>query len=158
VSREINAWLHDLVRRVGITEPDQVIGGHDNPYLRRWILVKPTPTKPGLYVHQILRDDDPRALHDHPWDATLHIVRGAYREITADNPAGVIHRAGSTRHMQAETAHRLEVVEGPVWTVCMTGPKCREWGFHFENGWVHWKDFVSSEDPGAIGPGCGGDA
>jgi len=37
----------------------------------------------------------------------------------------------------------------------MTGPRVREWGFHCPNGWRHWKDFVSQENKGEQGVGCG---
>jgi hypothetical protein len=46
--------------------PDFIIGGADNPYLLRWWII-PRNRWCNVYLHKILRDDDPRALHDHPW-------------------------------------------------------------------------------------------
>lgn len=41
------------------------------------------------------------------------------------------------------------------WTLFITGPRCRHWGFHCpERGWVHWKLFTAADDPGDIGKGC----
>ena len=159
MSTAFNPWLESLVALAATQPPDQYIGGRDNPYLLRWIFAEPQGLphpRPGIYVHKILRDDDDRALHDHPWDATLCIVKGSYREIRADCPEGEVFAAGSVRRIVAETAHRLEVVDGHVWTVCLTGPRRREWGFVCPQGWVHWADFVDPSDPGTIGPGCGG--
>lgn len=53
------------------------------------------------------------------------------------------------------TAHRIELVDGPCWTLFITGPRYREWGFHCpEKGWVHWRDFTAPNDYGEIGRGC----
>lgn len=139
--------------------PDMVIGDPRNPYLRRWHLREEGPSG-GLYLHQILRDDDDRALHDHPWDSSVFIIEGSYKELTAANPDGQLFEAGSYRHMSAETAHRLIVVDGPVWTLVFTGPRRREWGFHCKNAdgsprWVPWQEFVATHNKGEIGKGCG---
>lgn len=37
----------------------------------------------------------------------------------------------------------LTKVPRRVWTLFITGRKVREWGFHCESGWVHWKMFTS---------------
>lgn len=135
--------------------PDFLIGGSANPYLRRWFLAgQPDDNVGGIYLHQILHDDDDRALHDHPWDANVYIISGSYREIRLDCPEGELFAAGTWRHMKAETAHRLVVVDGPVWTLVFWGPRRREWGFHCPKGWVHWKEFVDTRDKGRIGRGC----
>jgi hypothetical protein len=135
--------------------PDFIIGGKDAPYLRRWF-IRPEGLTGGVYLHQILRDDDDRALHDHPWDADVFIFAGSYREVRADCPEGELFTAGTYRRMKAETAHRLVVVDSPVWTLVFFGPRRREWGFHCPQGWVPWQEFVDKDDPGGIGPGCGG--
>jgi hypothetical protein len=134
-------------------KPDFVIGGEDAPYLRRWFVREEGPSG-GCYLHQILRDDDDRALHDHPWDAMFYIIEGSYREITPEHPDGIVYGPGSFRHVKAEQSHRLVVVDGPVWTLAFLGPRRREWGFHCPNGWRHWKEFVSDRDKGMVGKGC----
>lgn len=133
--------------------PDFVIGGADAPYLRRWFL-RPEGPSGGLYLHEIIRDDDDRALHDHPWDSSVYIISGSYREVRNDCPEGELFVAGSYRHMPAEQAHRLVVFNGPVWTLCFLGPRRREWGFHCPQGWRPWQEFVSARDKGSIGRGC----
>ena len=38
--------------------------------------------------------------------------------------------------------HRLELHEGPVWSLVFMGRKVREWGFQTEDGWVHHEDYL----------------
>ena len=53
----------------------------------------------------------------------------------------------------AKFAHRLELVKGPVWTLFITGPRLRSWGFYCPQGWRHWEDFTSP-DGRNVGRGC----
>lgn len=167
--------------------PDFVVGA-DSPggaYLNRWYLTpwrrlqtrardtaaaQPTRVNrafaaalnllPNLYLHQFLRDDDDRALHDHPsWAASL-MLDGAYIEhtIAAGGIHGrQIHGAGSLRFLSTRHAHRIELlswadtdpapcdehcddeypsasfsmgVPAPCWTLFLFGPTVRDWGFH----------------------------
>lgn len=134
------------------TYPDFIIGGADDPYINRWWIQK-TTDHGCVYLHQVLRDDDDRALHCHPWDNVSVILSGNLREVL---PGGVsrILEPGSITYRKAEDAHRLELVDGPVWTLFITGPKVREWGFHCPKGWVHWEVFTSPKDRGLVGRGC----
>mgnify|MGYP000066528385 CR=1 FL=1 len=52
------------------------------------------------------------------------------------------------------SAHRIELVAGPVWTLFLTGPFRREWGFHCPQGWRHWRDFTSGANGERVGKGC----
>lgn len=45
-------------------KPDVVIGGANKPYLLRWYIIIRDSFR--LFLHLFLRDDDDRALHDHP--------------------------------------------------------------------------------------------
>lgn len=137
-----------------VRPPDFIIG--DN-YLRRWWIL-PRNDFCNIYLHEFRRSDEDRALHDHPWPSTSFIISGQYREHTPD---GVFLRtAGDVVSREAEALHRVELLsddtgEVPAISLFITGPKCREWGFDCSHGWVHWQDFVKSEDPGAVGKGCG---
>ena len=132
--------------------PDFIIGGRDNPYMLRWWLI-PRNEVFNLYYHRILRDDDDRALHDHPWPGFSIMMQGALREITPEGPR--IIRQGECVYRGPEFAHRLELIDGaPAETLFITGPKVRSWGFHCPQGWIHWRDFVG-DDTGTIGRGCG---
>lgn len=147
-----------LIARVTRRGPDFVIGGAERPYLRRWWVI-PRNRFFNVYLHQFLRSDDDRALHDHPWANCSVLLRGSYTEHTI--AAGGIHcrhvlDAGAVRmRWSGRIAHRVELHDGPVWTLFITGPNYRQWGFHCpERGWVHWREFVDERDVGAVGKGC----
>lgn len=148
-----------LISRVTRRTPDFVIGGQGRPYLRRWWVIPRNPFF-NVYLHQFLRSDDDRALHDHPWMNVSVLLRGSYIEHTID--AGGIHRrrqfsAGSIKARGPRYAHRIELHRGECWTLFITGPRVRRWGFHCaERGWVPWERFTASDDSGAIGHGCDG--
>jgi len=192
-----NRFADALIARTTRRPPDFVIGGQPNPYLLRWYLTpwrrwpgraRQHPTcanrimaglsalLPSVYLHKFLRDDDDRALHDHPWFWCSILLRGGYVEHTI--AAGGIQRrrmrnAGSVRVASPWRAHRIELFPNTLdpanafetyprlecWTLFITGPRVRQWGFHCpEQGWVHWKRFTAAGDAGAIGPGCDGGA
>jgi hypothetical protein len=138
-------------------EPDFVIGGAENPYLRRWWLL-PRNRFFNVYVHQFLRSDDDRALHDHPWANCSILLEGEYTEHTI--AAGGVHRAevlraGNVRvRWSGKLAHRVELHAGHCWTVFITGPVVRTWGFHCPQRWIPWREFVDARDAGLVGKGC----
>jgi hypothetical protein len=153
--------------------PDFIVGGKDNPYLNRWWLLPRNPVF-NVYLHQFVRDDDDRALHDHPWHWCSILLRGCYVEHTIRT--GGIHRRrrrfpGSVKIASPWRAHRVELLKVvrydkdhphghltavPCWTLFITGPRVRNWGFHCaERGWIRWQDFVADDDKGKVGRGCG---
>lgn len=132
-------------------QPDFIIGEPEKPYLLRWWII-PRNRWFNVYLHMILRDDDDRALHDHPWWNISMILSGAYREVMPLRT--VLRKAGSIVFRRPTAAHRLEVAKGPVWTLFITGPRVREWGFHCPQGWRHWEEFTAPESTGQIGRGC----
>lgn len=154
-----HGMLGALMDRVVTRPPDFVIGGTDNPYLLRWH-VTPRGEGPACYLHQFRRSDDDRALHDHPYCSTSIILRGQYVEHL---PAGQWFRrvTGDVVQRDATTPHRVELlrdadgVEVPCWTLFLTGPRLRDWGFHCPQGWVPWQVFTDARDAGATGRGCG---
>ncbi len=174
-------------------EPDFIVGGFDDPYLYRWYL---TPWSkydrenppfwsqvtrrllPNVYLHQFIRSDDDRALHDHPWFNVSFLLYGSYiEESIAKGGIKVRIRRdpGAWKLRSPWAAHRVELIqrvkypyssadpswkqewqEATCWTLFMTSPRVREWGFHCPDaGWVVWKNFVSSAaDGNNIGKGC----
>jgi hypothetical protein len=147
-----------FIARITRRPPDFVIGGADNPYLRRWFVIPRNPIF-NIYLHEFLRSDDDRALHDHPWANLSLLLRGCYVEHTIA-AGGIEHReffiAGMLRlRWTGRIAHRIELFDGPCWTLFITGPKYRTWGFHCPRaGWIPWQRFVASDDIGAVGKGC----
>ena len=146
-----------MIAHVTRRPPDFVIGGAARPYLRRWYLL-PRNCLFNVYLHQFLRSDDDRALHDHPWINASVLMVGRYTEHTVDadgHPCQRVLRAGDIHvRLSGRIAHRIELTDGPCWTLFLTGPCYRQWGFHCPQGWIHWKRFTSPHDQGEIGRGC----
>ena len=117
----------------------------------RWHLV-PQNDWFGVYLHRFLRDDDDRALHDHPWQFISILLAGGYTEHTDNGP--IERKAFSIAFRGAEHKHRIELSTKPCWTIIIRGSRVREWGFWCPQGFVHWKKFTASNNPGEIGPGC----
>ena len=148
-------------------QPDFIIGGVDAPYLRRhWLL--PRNRFFNVYVHEFLRSDDDRALHDHPWlfNASI-LIQGQYIEHTI--AAGGVEvasprKAGDWKFRWGPAPHRVQLIGNPFaevyeplscWTVFITGPIVRKWGFHCPKaGWIPWQKFTNERDKGSVGAGC----
>lgn len=154
--RFIRDRLFDLAVRVSLARPhDFTVAGDGGDYLRRWWVVPRNPVF-NIYLHQFLHSDDDRALHDHPWWNVSLLIVGHYTEHTIA-AGGVnqrrIYRAGDVKFRGARSAHRIEIAD-PCWTIFVTGPTLREWGFHCPQGWRHWRLFTDQRDKGKIGRGC----
>jgi len=65
-------------------------------------------------------------------------------------------RAGNIVVRSHEYKHRM-VVDEPCWTLFITGPSIREWGFWCPGGrFVPWQEFTEeSEGVSSVGRGCG---
>lgn len=136
--------------------PDYIIGQENGvAYMRRWWIYRTYHAS--IYLHEFMRSDDDRALHDHPWWSVSYLLRGSYTEVTI-SAGGVelrkIYSAPSLILRSAKGAHRIELHDGPCWTLFMTGPVIRSWGFHCPKGWRPWQAFCKPGAKGEIGPGC----
>lgn len=147
-------------------EPDVFIGGRADPYMKRWHII-PRNKFFNIYLHHFLRSDDDRALHDHPWWNVSILLKGEYIEHLPGNKRRRLC-APCVKFRGAESAHRIELCharpcfwqtekapELPVWTLFITGPKIREWGFHCPQGWRHWLEFTANNGKeSTTGRGC----
>lgn len=147
-----------IINRFARRFPDVIIGGVRDPYLLRWWVIPRNPMF-NIYLHRFMRSDDDRALHDHPWVNLSILLRGEYVEYTI-RAGGVavehLRCAGDWRfRLSGRIAHRIELTNGHCWTLFITGPRYREWGFHCpRTGWVHWKKFSDPDDSHVVGRGC----
>lgn len=166
-----------LISRVAERRPpDYVIGGDGNPYLKRWWVIPRNPVF-NVYLHHFLRSDDDRALHDHPWanlsillkgryieHMPVRLVDGSYDYLTSRQ---AVRWEGDMVARGPKAAHRIELFRGivtdrhgphmaevPVWTLFITGPRIRQWGFWCPQGWRHWREFTAGENGELIGKGC----
>lgn len=170
-------------------KPSFIIGPLDNPYLWRWHLL-PRNRWFNIYLHKVLRDDDDRALHDHPYDNISVVLKGGYTEVVphglrwtadwahdehvADGNMAYVAQPPHDRHWRgpgsilfrkAWEPHRLELpMKGdamnwhkePSWSLFITFPRKRAWGFWCKRGWVPQTEYVRKTEHGnEIGIGCG---
>ena len=122
-------------------DPDQTLGPDDDPYLRRWFIERSRETG-NVYLHNTLRSDADPELHDHPW---ANVSIGLRETVVEEVPDGErtttrLIRPGDVMFREATDRHRLHIAK-PTWTLFVTGPKVREWGFHHADGWMHNQDF-----------------
>ena len=156
---------HHWLRKLLSGRPHFIIGGVDDPYLLRWFVI-PRNHILNVYVHKFMRSDDDRALHDHPWWFVSIMLRGSYYEWTPTSR--VMRTAPSVAFRRATHTHRVELLndadgitdgpnrEFPCWTLIITGPKMRHWGFHCPKGFVPWERFVAKSSTNSeTSLGCG---
>ena len=140
-------WTREgIERRLG-RKPDELIGHEARPFMLRWWLI-PHNRFFNIYLHHLLRSDDDRALHDHPWWSLSIMLDGKYVEVTADGSRE--YKRGAVILRRARFAHRLKLPDSawplfkfPCTTLFLTGPRVREWGFHCPNGWRHHQTFAA---------------
>ncbi len=139
-------------------EPHLIVGSLGTVYLHRWWLIPRNPIF-NAYAHLFISPDEDRALHDHSWVSLSIVLRGSYMELTETTKQHVMQRRafgpGSIIFRWPTCAHRIDLYPEeasgkfkPVWTLFLTGPKWREWGFLCPQGWVHWRKFMRQD-------GCG---
>lgn len=129
-------------------------------YMRRWRLIHNRFF--GIRVHNIVRSDADRELHDHPFTFVSVILRGGYWEHTVDGRR-TWYGPGSIVVRSADVLHRLELERRPAktldefgpgftlpevgaWTLVIRGPMRREWGFLTDRGWRDWRWFTKARD------------
>jgi len=128
-------------------------------YLKRWYLIRPYTWGFNIYLHQFMGSDEDRSLHDHPWWSLGIILWGSYLEHMPKDPDKWIIENDRTEiikqryplvpvYRKPEAIHRIELLRNPngteksVWTLFITGPKIREWGFWCPFGFRHNYDFL----------------
>lgn len=130
-----------------MTTREITILGHPEVYLRRWSLW--LPGRYSIKIHQILRPDEDRCSHDHPFDFLRFILWGGYEEEVRNPETGEI-----TTHLRKpfrfywcgeKFAHRItKLSKKSSWTLLFCGPKKRSWGFFLKDRWMEWRKFVNT--------------
>jgi len=171
LAHRLTCWIScQLIGRIAARrDPDFVVSDPSGTvYLNRWWVLPRNPAC-NVYLHEFCNNDDARALHDHPWGSVSLVLRGVYVEVlpvTQGQAPGWDYLPSGLRYVprfpgemiwrRARHRHRIEVGMGRAYTLFITGPVLREWGFHCRAGWVPWKNFVNVSDKGLTGAGCEG--
>jgi hypothetical protein len=123
---------------------------HLDGYMLRFFLI-PETRFGAVRVHKILKSDDDRAFHDHPFWFISIVLKGQYKEISPIFRDGIYEgvriiyrKAGSIAFRRAADWHRIEVFPGEtVWTLFICGTRKRTWGFltsqKFKTRWDQYK-------------------
>lgn len=112
-------WTKKFVLK--LREP---LGLPECPYVVRWRFETPLGS---IRVHHWLASDDPRAKHDHPWWFATFVFKGGYTDASPDGDDHL--RAPAVRFRRATHRHTVFPDPGGAWTLMITGPKVRTWGF-----------------------------
>lgn len=152
--------LADFIIERGSKKPvDLWIGGEEDPYVVRRHLI-PRNFFFNIYLHNIKRSDDPRAPHDHRSFTISWILKGGYVEHLFWRHYERVQKwrgAGDIVFRSPWTAHRLDLPNHPVeetWTVFITLPRLRTWGFWCRKGWVPHEYFTAGPNGELVGRGC----
>lgn len=120
----------------------------DNEFITRLHILK-TPWF-AIALHFIHKPDPEPWLHDHPVSFLSIILRGWYTEKRVTHwPSKVMfkrtHKWFNRIHAHPEDRHTITDCDPRTITLCFMGPKTREWGYHTDKGWIHWKEYAHAK-------------
>ena len=141
-----------------------IVGKSKSPYLLRYYLWGWTPwnTKkgsklvswlPGAMLHQFVRSDEDKELHNHPWKWALSfILAGGYLEERMVDGKVTTFKVmpGSINFIRDNDYHRVDLLEEDCWTLFITGPNTQSWGFlhRVTQKFTPWREFI--QDKGLV--------
>lgn len=131
-------WIDRVLSR--IFQHFVIKGSDGSPYLVRYHVLW-TPFF-RVKLHHILRSDEDRELHDHPWAFTSVILWRGYVEVEPHRTRRVL--PGSVVRHKATDSHRL-ILDHPAWTLVFVGGIRRTWGFQTEDGWVDHEKYLDQK-------------
>lgn len=127
-----------------------------------------------IRIHHIMRPDEDRDLHDHPWDARTIILRGWYNEqrlasdewkdslmsclvpnpnqkfvdwIMRDACEWIRREQGDTAQLRHGEYHRIDRVSpGGVYTLFITSKWRGDWGFLVNGVKVPWRTYTGTDN------------
>lgn len=132
----IVAWL---TRRAWANMDAPIVKGDNTYMLRGWVFnpydretrARKYPRIPfSLRMHFILREDDDRHLHDHPWSGRSLVLDGGYYEQRWGSAWVEARMAGSSARLEHGQFHRIVSVSSRgALTLCVLGRMHGDWGF-----------------------------
>jgi hypothetical protein len=126
------------------------IGADGDPYLDRLRLAE-TPWF-AVFLHHIHRPDKDPDPHDHPWAFASLVLAGSYIERVWPDKRNPHLRRLRVRErftfgtMSRDAAHIIKSIDGPLWTLVVTGPSHggESWGFWVRGKGVQWRVYISA--------------
>lgn len=122
-----------------------------NSYLIRWSLWLLFGYS--IKLHKIVRPDDDRCSHDHPFWFFRIILWGGYIELQGPENKRVHIKPWRPwapwriYFCPVNFRHRIiELPNGPSWTIGLFGPKEKDWGFFTKTGFMQWEEFVKAAE------------
>lgn len=144
-------WITKVIRYLFLVK--EIIAKNGDVHFRRYRLLQ-TPWF-AIYIHQIMISDFDRDPHDHPWNFSSVILRGAYREVASYPPRFDKiycndYYAGDVIEHKAEDAHKLTLVTREVWTLVFTSGRTRYWGYQTPAGWIGHQEYRQLKNEGKL--------
>lgn len=105
----------------------------------------------GIYLHRFHRSDDSQELHDHPWKWALSLIlSGGYYEerfMIGDGVKGRYVLPFMVNLITAKDFHRVDLLHEEAWSLFVTGPKFRNWGFLDRKTmtFTPWRDYIAGK-------------
>lgn len=120
---------------------------HLKGYMNRWWVLREHWWTLGCSarVHEILRSDNDRHFHDHPWWSVSIILRGRYHEHFPYPAESKWRSPGSIIVRSARTQHQLHIPpHTTTWSLFIMGPKGKErWGFYTPHGKIPHTEYAA---------------
>lgn len=116
----------------------------DLSLLKRFFLLK-TPWF-RICLHNIVAPDNGSDYpHDHPWSFVRLILSGGYTEQIYNRDYKLLEtkkrKIFRVDKKDFNFVHKIVNVKPNTWTLFITGPKRKEWGFITEGGWIFWREY-----------------
>lgn len=128
--------------------PDETVGDPLAPHIRRWVIYRGRWFQ--IVLHQWLKSDPP-VPHDHSWWNVSVRLRGRAIEFNKSEQHfhreagwGEIHTGLPMRRVRFRRAtdrHFVELVTPTMWTLFITGPHVREWGYWKRGQFISWRNY-----------------
>lgn len=145
--------VRDKLIEIARRTPDfHIVGDDGTVYMSRYWLFNPIANKKRKYpfipfsirIHHIMRADQDRHPHDHPWNARTWILDGWYFEQRKNGQRQITYRRapGDTARLGYERYHRItSVSDGGAWTLFVFGRYRGQWGFLVDDGKVNFRQY-----------------
>lgn len=131
----------------------EIISQEGNLHFQRFRLLQ-LPTF-AIYIHHILRSDEDRHPHDHPWHFRSYILKGSYWEETSYYPRFLAWHSGTyvpgdVIEHHAHDVHHITLKTPSVWTLVFVWGKRREWGYRVNKEWIDHKTYRKMKREGTL--------